>query len=121
MEDMWRKLDVKDPNCQKKILCELHQNERALGPAASRIVNVFGYASKTFKTCVNIDSMKIHSYARYLSFLNIPDALKNMIEDYQDAADRGRSLNGGECRDYFDSCEFSLTDTLLKKLKSHAD
>lgn len=42
MEEMWRKLDVKDVNCQKRILCELHQNESALGPAASRIVNVFG-------------------------------------------------------------------------------
>ena len=43
MEDMWRKLDVKDVNCQKRILCELHQNELALGPAASKIVNAFGY------------------------------------------------------------------------------
>jgi hypothetical protein len=48
-EDMWRKLDVKDVNCQKRILCELHQNELALGPAASKIVNVFGYFFNNFK------------------------------------------------------------------------
>ena len=44
MEEMWRKLDVHDTNCQKRILCEIHQNEKALGPAASKIVNAFGYA-----------------------------------------------------------------------------
>lgn len=53
--------------------------------------------------------------------LNIPDALKNMIEDYEDAADRGRSSNGGDCKEYFDSCEFSLKDTFLKKFKNHSD
>lgn len=42
MEEMWRKLDVQDIGCQKRILCEIHQNEKALGPAASKIVNVFG-------------------------------------------------------------------------------
>lgn len=43
MEEMWRKLDVHDTGCQKRILCEIHQNEKALGPAASKIVNAFGY------------------------------------------------------------------------------
>jgi len=42
MEDMWRKLDIHEPACQKRVLCELHQNEHVLGPAASRIVNAFG-------------------------------------------------------------------------------
>ena len=42
MEEMWRKLDVHDTGCQKRILCEIHQNEKALGPAASKIVNAFG-------------------------------------------------------------------------------
>jgi len=100
MEDMWRKLDVKDVNCQKRILCELHQNELALGPAASKIVNVFGYA-------------------RYLSLLNIPEPLKNMIDDYQDAADKGRSMKDQECKEVYDSCDFSIKDTIIKKLKGH--
>lgn len=102
MEEMWRKLDVHDTGCQKRILCEIHQNEKALGPAASKIVNAFGYA-------------------RYLSVLNIPDALKNMIDDYQDAADKGRSLQDKECKDVFDSCDFSVKETFLKKLKSHSE
>lgn len=46
MEEMWRTLDVKDVGCQKRILCEIHQNESALGPAASKIVNIFGYIFK---------------------------------------------------------------------------
>lgn len=60
-------------------------------------------------------------YARYLSVLNIPDALKNMIDDYQDAADKGRSLQDKECKDVFDSCDFSVKETFLKKLKSHSE
>lgn len=60
-------------------------------------------------------------YARYLSVLNIPDALKNMIDDYQDAADKGRSLQDKECKDVFDSCDFSIKETFLKKLKSHRE
>ena len=42
MEEMWRKFDVKEMACQKRVLCELHQNEAALGPAATKIVNMFG-------------------------------------------------------------------------------
>lgn len=53
--------------------------------------------------------------------LNIPDALKNMIDDYQDAADKGRSLHDKECKEIFDSCDFSFKDTFLKKLKGHTD
>lgn len=61
-------------------------------------------------------------YTRYLSMLNIPDSLKNMIDDFQDAADKGRSLKEQECKDVFDSCEFSIKDTFLKKFQNlHQD
>lgn len=53
--------------------------------------------------------------------LNIPDALKNMIDDYQDAADKGRSLQDKECKDVYESCDFSVKETFLKKLKGHQD
>ena len=65
MEDMWRKLDVKDVNCQKRILCELHQNELALGPAASKIVNVFGYF---FVLNLNLNTI-FHICTKYLFLL----------------------------------------------------
>ena len=124
MEEMWRKLDVHDTNCQKRILCEIHQNEKALGPAASKIVNAFGYADNNYFICTTffINCQLFHrSYTRYLSLFNIPYPLKNMIDDYQDAADKGRSLHDKECKDVFDSCEFSVKETFLKKLQSHQD
>lgn len=42
MEETWNKLDVHDPSCQKRIVCELYQNESALGPAASKFIKIFG-------------------------------------------------------------------------------
>lgn len=42
MEETWNKLDVHDPDCQKRIVCELYQNESDLGPAASKFIQIFG-------------------------------------------------------------------------------
>ncbi len=53
--------------------------------------------------------------------LNIPDSMKNMIDDYQEAADKGRSLKDQECKDVFDSCDFSVKETFLKKFQKLQD
>ena len=42
MEETWNKLDVHDPDCQKRIVCELYQNESDLGPTASKFIKIFG-------------------------------------------------------------------------------
>lgn len=102
MEEMWRKFDVKEMACQKRVLCELHQNEAALGPAATKIVNMFGYL-------------------RYLSLLSLPAEVKAMMEDYLDAADKGRTLRDQTCGQVFDGCQFSIKETFLKYLPSAAD
>ena len=42
-EETWRKFDPANLDCQKRLICELHQNAFRLGFVAEKIVNAFRY------------------------------------------------------------------------------
>jgi len=87
-EETWNKFDPSDLDCQKRLICEVHQNTNKFGSAASRMVDLF-------------------SYLQYAEVLSLPDELKALVEDYLDAADRGRSMQK-DCGEVFSSCDFSV-------------
>ena len=41
LEEVWRKFDVQDLECQKRLICELHQDEETFGGIATNIVSMF--------------------------------------------------------------------------------
>jgi len=87
-EEAWRKFNPSDLDCQKRLICEVHQNTSKFGAAASRMVDLF-------------------SYLQYAEVLSLPEQFKSLVEEYLDAADRGRSLNK-DCGELYDSCDFSV-------------
>ncbi|XP_042855901.1 uncharacterized protein LOC122242637 isoform X5 [Penaeus japonicus] len=93
-EEAWRKFDPADLECQKRLICEIHQNTSRFGSPAARLVDVF-------------------SYLQYAEVLSLPDEIKALIEDYNDAADRGRSLQK-ECGEIYQTCDFSVKKIMDK-------
>lgn len=87
-EEAWRKFNPSDLDCQKRLICEIHQNTTKFGTAAARMVDLF-------------------SYLQYAEVLSLPDEFKALVEEYLDAADRGRSLQK-DCGEIYDSCDFSV-------------
>jgi len=87
-EEAWRKFNPSDLDCQKRLICEVHQNTTKFGAAAARMVDLF-------------------SYLQYAEVLSLPDEFKALVEEYLDAADRGRSLQK-DCGELYDSCDFSV-------------
>lgn len=55
----------------------------------------------------------LHSYLQYAEVLSLPDEIKALIEDYNDAADRGRSLQK-ECGEIYQTCDFSVKKIMDK-------
>ncbi|XP_027236526.1 uncharacterized protein [Penaeus vannamei] len=93
-EEAWRKFDPADLECQKRLICEIHQNTSRFGSPAARLVDLF-------------------SYLQYAEVLSLPDEIKALIEDYNDAADRGRSLQK-ECGEIYQTCDFSVKKIMDK-------
>lgn len=40
-EEAWRKFDPADLECQKRLICEIHQNTSRFGAPAARLVDLF--------------------------------------------------------------------------------
>ncbi|KAK7077602.1 hypothetical protein SK128_017540 [Halocaridina rubra] len=93
-EETWRKFDPSDLECQKRLICEVHQNTSRFGTTASRLIDLF-------------------SYLQYAEVLSLPDEIKALIEEYNDAADRGRSQQK-ECGEVYSTCDFSVKSIIDK-------
>ncbi|XP_069943717.1 uncharacterized protein [Cherax quadricarinatus] len=93
-EEAWRKFDPADLECQKRLICEIHQNTSRFGAPAARLVDLF-------------------SYLQYAEVLSLPDEFKALIEEYNDAADRGRSLQK-DCGEVYTTCDFSVKKIMDK-------
>ncbi|XP_047739271.1 uncharacterized protein LOC108669901 [Hyalella azteca] len=91
-EEAWRKFDPADLDCQKRLICEIHQNTS----------KVFFWMSTFWKYLPSLDS-----YLQYAEVLSLPEEFKALVEEYLDAADRGRNLQK-ECGEIYSSCEFSV-------------
>lgn len=94
-EEVYRKFDYGNVDCQKRLICEMHQNDNRWGSAARKMTNAFGYL-------------------QYLELLNLPSDIRMVINEYVDAAQKGKSLNQKECADVFPSCDFSVKKLLEK-------
>lgn len=53
------------------------------------------------------------SYLQYAEVLSLPDEIKALIEEYNDAADRGRSIQK-DCGDVYTTCDFSVKQIMEK-------
>jgi len=93
-EEAYRKFDPSDLNCQKRLICEIHQNTSKFGAAASKMVDFF-------------------SYLHYAEVLRLPEQFRTLVQEYMDAAERGRTMKK-ECGEVYDMCDFSVKNMVDK-------
>jgi len=94
MEEVYRKFDATKMECQQRLVCELHQNENTWGSTARKMNDAFGYL-------------------QYLELLNLPADLRVVLDQYLEAANKGRSSQK-TCEEIYSSCEFSVKSLVNK-------
>ncbi|XP_043229328.1 uncharacterized protein LOC122385256 isoform X1 [Amphibalanus amphitrite] len=94
MEEVYRKFDANKMECQQRVVCELHQNENTWGSTARKMNDAFGYL-------------------QYLELLNLPADLRVVLDQYLEAANRGRSSQKS-CEELYANCEFSVKALISK-------
>ncbi|CAL4115129.1 unnamed protein product [Meganyctiphanes norvegica] len=93
-QEAWDKFDPASLECQKRLICEIHQNKNTFGGPANTMVELFGY---------------LH----YAEILSLPDELKIILEEYMDASEKGRTMQK-DCGEVFTACDFSMNGILSK-------
>jgi len=93
-QEAWEKYDPNNVECQKRLICEIHQNQSKFGGPANTMVQLFGY---------------LH----YAEILSLPDELKIMLEEYADASEKGRTMQK-DCGEVYEGCDFSVNGVLSK-------
>jgi len=92
--EAWEKYDPSNVECQKRLICEIHQNKSKFGGPADTMVQLFGY---------------LH----YAEVLSLPDELKLVLEEYMDASEKGRTMQK-DCGEVYEGCDFSVNGVLSK-------
>jgi len=93
-QEAWDKFDPANLDCQKRLICEIHQNKAKLGPPAQTMVDIFGY---------------LH----YAEILSLPDELKMILEEYMEASEKGRTMQK-DCQQLYMTCDFSMSGIINK-------
>ncbi|CAL4115126.1 unnamed protein product [Meganyctiphanes norvegica] len=93
-QEAWDKFDPTNLECQKRLICEIHQDKNKVGGPVNTMVEMFGY---------------LH----YAEILSLPDELKNVLEEYMDASEKGRTIQK-DCGEVFTACDFSMNGILSK-------
>ncbi|KAB7495910.1 hypothetical protein Anas_12661 [Armadillidium nasatum] len=96
-EEIWSQFNPTDVECQKRLICEIHQNSGDLGPTAEQIVDWFSYLS-------------------YTKVMTMPKKMQKIVNEYLEAADKGLEENVDCGNEYF-RCKFSLKK-LAKKYRN---
>lgn len=93
-EEVYRDFDGASMDCQKRVICQLHQNEADWGTTARRMNTAF-------------------SYLQYLELLNLPEDVRAMVDEYINAAEQGR-IGTQTCSSVFPRCNFDAVQMIAK-------
>lgn len=94
LQDVYEKFDYNDLDCQKRLICEV-----------MREPEYYGTVARKFKTGFQ--------YAKYLEVLNLPDDMRELLDEYLDANNRAEQQK--ECEDFF-TCPYSLKDSMKRNI-----
>jgi len=100
MEEVYRNFDATSMDCQQRLVCELHQNENTWGTTARKMNDAF-------------------SYLQYLELLNLPSEMRLLLDEYMDAANKGRTSEK-KCDEHYHGCQFSIKNLITKYNGSNA-
>jgi len=89
---MYQNFDYNDLDCQKRMICEVMKEPEYYGSVARKFKNGF-------------------QYAKYLELMNLPDEMRELLDEYLDA--NSRADQHKDCAEFF-QCPFSIHDTMKR-------
>jgi hypothetical protein len=81
-------------DCQKRLICEVMSEP-----------DYYGSVAKKFKTGFQ--------YAKYLEVLDLPDDMRELLDEYMDA--NARADQQKTCDDFF-TCDYSIKDSMKRNV-----
>merc|ERR1712173_462235 len=94
LQDVYEKFDYNDLDCQKRLICEVMKEP-----------SFYGGIAQKFKTGFQ--------YAKYLEILDLPDDMREPLDEYMDA--NARSDQQKSCEDFFE-CDYSIHDSMKRNV-----
>jgi len=94
LQDVYEKFDYNDLDCQKRLICEVMREPEYYGTVAQK-----------FKTGF--------AYAKYLEVLDLPDDMRELLDEYMDANSRADQQKS--CDDFF-TCPYSIRDSMKRNI-----
>jgi hypothetical protein len=94
LQDVYEKFDYNDLDCQKRLICEV-----------MREPDYYGSVAKKFKTGFQ--------YAKYLEVLDLPDDMRELLDEYMDANSRADQQK--TCDEFF-TCPYSIRDSMKRNI-----
>jgi len=94
LQDVYDKFDYNDLDCQKRLICEV-----------MREPDYYGSVAQKFKTGFQ--------YAKYLEILDLPDDMRELLDEYMDA--NARADQQKNCEDFY-SCPYSIKDSMKRNV-----
>jgi len=94
LQDVYEKFDYNDLDCQKRLICEVMSEP-----------DYYGTVAKKFKTGFQ--------YAKYLEVLDLPDDMRELLDEYMDA--NARADQQKTCDEFF-TCPYSIKDSMKRNI-----
>jgi len=91
-QEVYNKFDLTSMDCQKKVVCEIVQQQEVFGSASRSLESSFQFAS-------------------LLENFNLPDDVRDILDEYMDASEQANGQKN--CEEVFD-CPFSIADAVKR-------
>jgi len=93
-QDAYENFDYNDLDCQKRLVCEVMKEPEYYGSVATKFATGF-------------------EYAKYLELMNMPDDIRELLDEYLDANSRAKDQK--TCQDFF-TCPYSIKDSMKRNV-----
>jgi hypothetical protein len=94
LQDVYERFDYNDLDCQKRLICEVMKEP-----------GFYGAVAQKFKTGFQ--------YAKYLEILDLPDDMRELLDEYMDANSRADQQKN--CEEFF-TCPYSIKDSMKRNV-----
>jgi len=94
LQEVYEKFDYNDLDCQKRLICEVMKEP-----------GFYGAVAQKFKTGFQ--------YAKYLEILDLPDDMRELLDEYMDANSRADQQKS--CEEFF-TCPYSIKDSMKRNV-----
>jgi len=96
--EMYENFEYDNLECQKRMICDVMAERDTFGGVSARMERGF-------------------ELAKYLEILNLPDELRELLDEYMDASEKAKAQKS--CEEFF-PCPYSLGQSIKKNLSDNS-